>query len=58
MKHRCDLGLGVPVANVILDELKVEDCRRQVAFKLQGTDAEYDFHIGQIHRDVDVERFL
>src|SRR6185437_6130670 len=35
MKHRCDLGLCVPVPDLILDELKVEDRRRKIAFKLQ-----------------------
>jgi len=44
VKDRNNLGLGVPVGDVVLDELKVEDGSRQIPFDRQGTDTERRLH--------------
>jgi hypothetical protein len=40
VKHRNDLGLGLPVRDVVRDELEVKNGRRQVPFERQVSDAE------------------
>jgi hypothetical protein len=53
VKHGYDLGFSVPVGNVVLYQLEVENKSRKNAFKLQGSDTERHLHIGQLHWDVD-----
>ena len=38
VKDRDHLSLGIPVGDVVLDELKVEDRSRQIPFERQGRD--------------------
>jgi hypothetical protein len=58
VKDRNNLGLGVPVGDVVLDELKVENGGWQIPFERQGTDTERHLHFCQRHRNVDVKRFF
>src|SRR5467141_502218 len=44
VKDRDHLSLGVPVGNVVLDELKVEDRSWQIPFERQGRDTEGNPH--------------
>ena len=45
MEHHYDLGLGFPIGDILGDELKMKDARRQVAFKRQSGDAEGGFQL-------------
>jgi len=53
VKDRNDLSLGAPVADIVLDELKVEDGRRQIPFKHQGADTEGHLYFCQPHPDIE-----
>jgi hypothetical protein len=56
MKYGNDLRLGIPVCNVILQDLNVEERGWQIPFEGQSAHAEYDFHFRQLHGNVDVKR--
>jgi hypothetical protein len=51
-----DLGLGLPIRDVVLDDLDMEQCGGQVALELERTDAEQSLHLRQLDGDVYVER--
>jgi heme/copper-type cytochrome/quinol oxidase subunit 2 len=58
LKDRNDFRLGIPIGDVILDELHVEDRGRQVPFELQGADTEHHLHVRQFHGNINMQRFL
>jgi hypothetical protein len=45
VKNRNDLRSGLPIGDVTLDELEVENGRRQISLERQRTDAEHRFHV-------------
>ena len=53
-----NLSRGLPVGDVILDELKVKKRSRQIPFERQGTDAEYRFHVRQLYWNIDMKWLL
>jgi hypothetical protein len=57
MKRRYDLSLGVPIVDVLGDELKMKDGGREIAFERQGKEAEGRLQVRQRHRDIDMKRF-
>src|SRR4029453_14968620 len=58
VKDRDDLRLCIPIGDVILDELHVEDRGRQVPFELQGADTEHHLHVRQFYRNINVKQFF
>jgi hypothetical protein len=57
VKDRDDLRPGIPVGDVIRNQLQVKDRRRQVPFECQVRDAEGDSKFTQSNWDVDVKWF-
>jgi len=58
VKDRQDLGLGVPVSDVMREELQVKNGRWQVPFERQGSDAEGHAKFCQSYWNIDAKRFL
>src|SRR5262249_38938214 len=58
VKDGDDLGIGLPLGDVILDEQKVKNRSGQISFERQGADTEYHLHVCQLHRDIDVKWIL
>jgi hypothetical protein len=50
--------LGVPVGNVIFDDLKVENRSRKISSKVQGADTEHQLYVRQLNRYVDLKRLF
>jgi hypothetical protein len=57
VKDGYDLGLGIPIGNVIFDELKVENRSRKITFKLQRADTEHQV-VRQLNRYVDLKQLF
>ena len=49
---------GFPRLGVLMDELHMEDRRRQIALEHQRADAEHNLEVAQTHRNVDMQRLL
>lgn len=58
VKDHYNLGLGVPIRDIVDNELKVQESRRQIAFERQRRDAERVLDLCQFDWDIDVKRFF
>ena len=55
VEHRDDVRLRIPIGDVTLDELKVEDGSRQVSFERQGADAVHRPDVRHFDGDIDMK---
>ena len=58
VKDYHNLGLGLPIRDIVHDELKVKETRRQVAFERFRCDAERNLDLCQFDWDIDVKRLF
>jgi hypothetical protein len=56
-RHGDHLGFRLPILDIFLDELHVEDGSGQISLEGQRADAEYHLDVRHFHRNVDMKRF-
>jgi len=58
VKDYYNLGLGLPIGDIVHDELKVKERRRQIAFERKRCDAKDNLELCQFNWDINVKRFF
>src|SRR6266403_5781246 len=58
VKDSNDLSLRVPVGHICRDELEVENRSGKIPFECQSSNTECHLNLRQLHRDIDMKRFL